>query len=82
MDFLKINEKFKRLKIYLKTHKFTQEEINTLAYGVTHINTFFAGLENILDDAQSKELYDKITKQSSDNARRREQTSALQNAQH
>ena len=79
MDFLKINEKFKNLKIYLKTHKFSNEEINTLAFGITNINTVFAGLENHLNDAQAKELYEKISKQSSSNAKKKAQTSSLQN---
>ena len=81
MDFLKINEKFKNLKIYLKTYKFTNEEINTLVFGITNINTVFAGLENHLNDAQAKELYEKISKQSSSNAHRQAQTSSLQNNQ-
>lgn len=79
MDFLKINEKFKNLKIYLKTHKFSKEEINTLAFGIININTVFAGLENHLNDAQAKELYEKISKQSNSNARRNAQKSSLQN---
>ena len=66
-----INEKFKNLKIYLKTHKFSNEEINTLAFGITNINTVFAGLENHLNDAQAKELYEKISKQSSSNAKKK-----------
>ena len=81
MDFLKINEKFKNLKIYLKTYKFTNDEINTLVFGITNINTVFAGLENHLNDAQAKELYEKISKQSSTNAHRQAQTSSLQNNQ-
>ena len=79
MDFLKINEKFKILKIYLKTNKYSTEEINTLVFGILNINTIFAGLENHLNDVQEKELYEKISKQSSSNAKRKAQTSSLQN---
>ena len=79
MDFLKINEKFKILKIYLKTNKYSTEEINTLAFGILNINTIFEGLENHLNDVQAKELYEKISKQSSSNAKRKAQTSSLQN---
>jgi hypothetical protein len=76
MDFLKINEKYKNFKFFLKNHKFTKDQINTLALGITNINTFFAGLESHLNDEQAKELYEKISKQFNN---KQAQTSALQN---
>ena len=76
MDFLKINEKYKNFKFYLKNYKFTKDQINTLALGITNINTFFAGLESHLNDEQAKELYEKISKQFNN---KQAQTSALQN---
>ena len=76
IDFLKINEKYKNFKGYLKNHKFTKDQINTLALGIRNINTFFARLESNSNDEQAKELYEKISKQFNN---KQAQTSALQN---
>ena len=76
IDFLKINEKYKNFKVYLKNNKFTKDQINTLALGIRNINTFFARLESNSNDEQFKELYEKISKQFNN---KQAQTSALQN---
>ena len=60
IDFLKINEKFKTLKLNLKAHKFEEEQVNAMSYGISCINTFFARKEAHLNDEHVKEIYNKL----------------------
>lgn len=67
LDFAKMNDKFKTLKSHMRTLKVPLEEINALVYGINRVNFFFAGLENHLNDAQQKELVEKMAKESTRN---------------
>lgn len=67
LDFAKMTDKFKILKSQMKTIKVPLEEINALVYGINRVNFFFAGLENNLNDAQQKELVEKMAKESTRN---------------
>ena len=64
IDFLKINEKFKILKNYLRNTEFKESQINAMTFGISNINMYFARLEEQLNNEHIKEINDKLNKKS------------------
>ena len=62
INFLKINEKFKILKNYLRNTEFKENQIKAMSFGISSINMYFARLEELLNNEHIKEINDKLNK--------------------
>ena len=60
IDVLKANEKFKILKNNLDKIDLTENQINSMAFGISSINIFFAKMEEHLTDEYKRELNNTI----------------------
>jgi hypothetical protein len=79
-DFLKISEKFKKLKFDIKNNMFKKKgQLEVVTYGITSINTIFAIYENNLNDAQTNEIFAQIAIHAQNNGHRAAQSSSYQN---